>query len=219
MAESATLTPGDGLKRIYVRFKDSSGKVSVPVSASITLSTALPTGSIAINGGAGFTSSPAVTLALAATSTSGSITQRQFSKDGTTWFSFEPYATTKSATLLPGNGVKTTIHVRFKDSAGRVSAPVSASITLDTAPPTGSIAFVTGNPTSSTSATLALSASDASGVTQMQFSKNGSAYFPWEPFAAIRSVTLTAGLNSLTVRLRYAAGNVSLPLSATITRN
>lgn len=217
--KKATLLPGDGVKRIYVRFKDSSGKVSLPVFASITLSTALPTGTIAINGGASFTKSQTVTVTLAASSAVGSITQMQFSKDGTKYFLFEPYVTTRNVSLLPGNGVTTTLHVRFMDSAGNVSEPVSASITLDTAPPTGSIAFPAGNTTSSATATLALSASDASGVTHMQFSKNGSAYSSWEPFVETSTVTLTAGLNTVTVRFRDAAGNVSLPMSATITRN
>ena len=212
-----TLTPGDGLKTIYVRFKDSAGNVSTTtISDTITLTT----GTIAINGGATITGSASATLTLSAAA--GSFAFMQFSKNGTFWYAWEPYATTRNVVLTsaPGeaDGVKT-IHVRFKDGNGVVSTPISASIILDTTEPTGTIAFSSPDPTTSATGTLALTANDANGVTQMQFSKNGSAYFAWEPFASTRTVSLAPGLNTLTVRFRDAAGNLSAPVSATVTRN
>jgi uncharacterized membrane protein len=212
-----TLLPGDGLKTMYVKFKDAAGNVSAPISASITLDQTAPAGAIIINGGATLTKSTSVTLALSAVD-AGNVTQMQFSKDGVNFFAFEPFAATRVVTLLPGDGLKT-IYVRFKDAAGNVSAPISDSITLDTTPPTGTIAFTTPNPTTSATGVLALTATDANGVTQMQFSKNGSAFFALEPFATSRTVSLALGLNTLTVRFKDAAGNLSAPISATIHRN
>jgi len=173
---------------------------------------------MAINGGAAFTRSASVTLTLSAASTAGTVTQMQFSKNGVNFFPFEPFATTRVVTLLPGDGLRT-IYVRFRDSAGNVSAPIADSITLDTTPPTGTIAFSTTDPTTSAFGVLALTAADSNGVAQMQFSKNGVNFFPMEPFAATRTVTLLPGLNTLTVRFRDGAGNLSTPISATITRN
>jgi FtsP/CotA-like multicopper oxidase with cupredoxin domain len=212
----ATLLPGDGLKTMTVRFKDSAGNVSAPISASITLDTTAPNGgTISINGGATVTNKQSATLTLTA---AADVTQMQFSKNGINFFPFEPFAATRIVTLLPGDGTKT-IYVRFKDAAGNVSSPISDSITLDTTPPTGTIAFVTPSPTTSATGLLALTASDDSGVTQMQFSKNGSPFFALEPFAANRTVSLAPGLNTLTVRFKDGAGNLSAPISTTITRN
>jgi FtsP/CotA-like multicopper oxidase with cupredoxin domain len=211
---------GDGVKTMYVRYKDTAGNISAPVSASIILNRAAPTGTISINSGAAYTRSASVSLALTATAAAGTVTQMQLSKDGVNYFAWETFAATRTVTLTAGEGLKS-IYVRYKDSVGNVSAPIPASITLDTTAPTGTIAFTTPNPTTSATGTLALTATDGagSGVSQMQFSKNGSPFFPLEPFATSRTVSLSTGLNTLTVRFRDAAGNLSPSYSATITRN
>lgn len=219
-ADSATLNllPGDGVKTVLARFIDHAGNISPTVSASILLNSTAPTGSVAINGGATHTNSLNAALTLSATSPAGSVTQMQFSKDGLKYFGFEPYATTRNVTLLAGEGLRT-IHVRYKDSANAVSAPVSAGIIVDTTKPVGTIAFTTPDPTSSDTGTLALTATDASGVLEMQFSRDGVNYSPLEPFAATRTVALNPGLNSFTVRFKDRAGNLSLPVTSSITRN
>ena len=211
-----TLTAGDGLKTMTVRYRDELGNVSLPITASITLDATAPAaGTVTINGGAPFTNKRVVTLALSA---AADVVQMQFSKDGVNYFRWEPFAASRGATLTVGDGVKS-IFVRFRDAAGNISAPASDSITLDTVAPTGTIAFSTADPTSSAVGTMVLSASDAgSGVTEMQFAKNGSGFFAWEPFATSRTARLSPGLNTLTVRFRDAAGNVSAPFSDSITR-
>jgi Big-like domain-containing protein/fibronectin type III domain protein len=126
-ARTVTLLTGDGTKTMYVRFKDSAGNVSLPISDTITLDTTKPTGTILINGGAASTTSASVTLTLAASDLNG-VAAMQFSKDGVTFFPYEPFKTTRVATLLPGAGLKT-MYVRFKDNAGNVSPIFSSSIT------------------------------------------------------------------------------------------
>jgi multicopper oxidase len=209
------LPPGDGLKTITVIFKDAANNVSAPVSASITLNSTTPTGVMAINGGAAFTRSASVTLSLTVADTAG-VTLMQFSKDGVNFFPFEPFAATRVLALLPGDGLKT-MTARVKDAAGNVSAPITASITLDSTAPAGTIAFATPT-TTSASAILTLTATDVNGVAQMQFSKNGVNFFPLEPFSTSRTVSLVMGINTLTVRFKDVAGNVSAPISAAITR-
>ena len=217
-AKAFTLPPVNGPKTVRVRFQDAAGSISAPVSSSIALEAATLSGTVSVNGGATLTNSTSVTLSLAATSSAGPVTQMQISKDGLNYFPLETFAATRTITLLPGDGLKTTF-VRFLDGAGNLSGSVSASITLDTTQPTGTIAFSTPDPTTSATGTLDLTATDASGVTQMQFSKDGVNYFALEPFATSRTVSLALGLNTISVRFKDAAGNLSLPISAGITRN
>jgi len=212
---NVTLLPGEGVKTMTVRFRDGFGNVSLPISDSITVTA----GSITINGGAQLTNAVSATLTLTA---AAGATQMQFSKNGTVWYNWETFAATRNVNLTStvgeGDGVKT-IYVRFRGNDGVVSPTISDSITLDTTKPAGSITFSSPNPTTLATGTLALTATDASGVTHMQFSKNGGAFYGWETFDNSRTVTLAPGLNTLTVRFKDAAGNISAPLSATVTRN
>jgi cytochrome c peroxidase len=215
---SSTVTGlAGGNNTISVIATDMAGGVTT-LTASIFSNAAQLPGAIVINGGAAATSSQSATLTLSASGTNP-ITQMQFSKDGVNFFAYEPYATTRVVTLLPGEGLKT-IYVRFKDSLGNVSQIFSDSIFIDTTPPTGTVTIKGGAAvTNSLSAPLTLTASDPYGVTSMQFSKDGVNYFPWEPFAATRTVTLPAvdGTKTIYVKFRDSNGNVSPPISDTIT--
>ena len=191
------------------------------VSGQVVVAIAPPTGSIAIAGGAAYTNQTVVSVTLSASS-SITVSQMSFSKDGgATWSNWEPYATSRTLALTPaGNGLKT-VSVRFRDTAGNVSEVYSDSITLSTVAPTGSIVINGGaSSTSSALANLTLSASSPSGVTQMQFSKDGgSTWFGWESYAGSRSVILVPsgdGVKTVSVRYRDAAGNVSTPYSDSI---
>ncbi len=101
-----------------------------------TLEDVPPTGSVVINNSAAYTKLIAVTLALSADDGAGSgVADMQFSNDNATWSGWEPYAVSKSWGLAPGDGVKT-VFVQYRDQAGNVSsAPISDTITLDTAEP------------------------------------------------------------------------------------
>jgi hypothetical protein len=103
-----------------------------------------PTGSITINGGATYTNSSSVTLALSATDPSG-VSQMCISNT-TTCSTWETYAASKSWTLTTGDGGKT-VYAWFKDTAGNADAtPYSNAITLDaTAPTNGTLSATAGN--------------------------------------------------------------------------
>jgi len=218
---NVVLSPaGDGVKTVAVRYVDAIGLVSAAYSDSITLSTVPPTGSILINGGAAVTNVTSVALNLSATSLVG-ISQMQFSKDGgTTWTTFEPYATTRTVSLAPaGDGLKT-ISVRYMDTEGSISLTYTASITLDQTAPTGSIVINGGAATTaSVTVTLTLSASDANGVTGMQFSKDNVTWFSWETYNTTRIANVLlpgAGTKTFYVRFIDVIGNVSSVYSDTI---
>ena len=84
--------------------------------------------SIHINGGAQYTGSRDVTLALSAANAA----ECRFSNDGSSWSSWEPYALSKPWELSSGDGYKT-VYYECKDASGNIAYPVTASITLDTA--------------------------------------------------------------------------------------
>jgi hypothetical protein len=75
----------------------------------------------------------------------------------------------------------------------------------DTTAPTGSISINSGAAaTKSTSVTLTLSASDAeTGVYQMRFSSDGSAWSAWEAYGTSKSWTLPAGDGTKTVYVQF----------------
>jgi hypothetical protein len=220
-----SLSSGDELKTVHVQFKDAAGNVSAAdIMDTITLDTTPPTGAVEINGGNDFCSTAGVTLTLTSEDGPGSgVAQMQFSDDGSNWSGWEIAAGTKSWTLPSGDGLKT-VHVQFKDALGIIStAVISDEITLDSAPPTGTISIDGGALFCNTgSVALSLTSEDGSGsgVTRMQFSNDGSTWSGWEDAADTKIWTLAAGNGLKTVHAQFqdAAGNVSIgTISDTIT--
>lgn len=211
-----TLSAGDGLKAVYVRYRDNAGNVSTPYSDNIILDTTGPTGSIAVAGGATYVRSNNVGLSLSASDSGSGVWQMQFSNDGSSWSAWESYAASKAWMLIGGDGQKT-VSVRFRDSVGNVSTTFFDSVILDTTQPTGSILIEGGAAyVNSTSVSLALAASDpGSGMWRMQLSNNGSSWGNWESYANSKAWTLASGDGIKTVYVRYMdnAGNISPPYS------
>jgi hypothetical protein len=211
-----TLSEDDGLKTVYVQFKDAAGNVSAgDITDTITLESVPPTGTVLINGGADFCDAKDVMLALTSDDGSGTgVAQMQFSNDGVSWSGWETVDTGKAWTLSEGDELKT-VHVQFKDVAGNVSAPdVTDTITLDTSPPTGTVSINSGADfCSSTDVTLALALDDGlgSGVAQMQFSDDGSNWSGWETASETRNWTLPSGdgLKTVHVQFKDALGKIS----------
>jgi subtilisin-like proprotein convertase family protein len=129
-----TLTSGDGPKPVFAQFTDRVGNVSVAATAAIVLDTASPGGRVTINKGTAYSGRTAVTLGLAATDATSSVTQMRFSNDGATWSAYEPFATTRAWSLRPGDGRKT-VSAQFADSLGNVSVTATDTIVLDTVLP------------------------------------------------------------------------------------
>jgi len=216
-SKSWTLTAGDGLKTVYVQYKDNAGNWGGLISDTIILDNTLPSGTILIDDGAESTDSTSVTLTLWASDSGSGVSKMQFSNDGVVFSSEEDYATSKSWTLTDGDGTKT-VYVQYKDNAGNWGGLISDTIILDTnpdpTPPSGTILINDGDVyTNTTSVTLTLSASDSSGVSKMQFSNDGVVFSSEEDYATSKSWTLTAGDGLKTVYVRYmdSVGNWNDP--------
>jgi len=128
-----TLRIGDGTKNVYYQIRDNAGLVSETYSDSIILDTTSPAGSIAINGGASYTSTNTVTLDLSATDATSGIAEVRFSNDNTTWTPWEAYTASRTWTLTNGDGIKT-VYYQIRNNAGLVSAHLDW-IELDTDAP------------------------------------------------------------------------------------
>ncbi len=205
----------DGPHVIEVRERDAAGNWSNAGSATVTVDTVAPTGSIAINGGAPYALSTDAALTLLTDDGSGSgVARMRFSEDGSAWSGWESFTVGRAWTLPGGDGVKT-VHVQFMDAAGNISTTgISDAITLDTAPPTGMVSINDGTEFCNTmGVTLVLKPDDGqgSGVTEMQFSDDGSTWSGWEPAAGTKVWILPGGdgVKTVHVQFRDAAEYVS----------
>ncbi len=226
--KSWTLTTGNGMKIVYVRFRDTWGNTTpTPYSASILLDTTAPT-----NG------------AVTATAGAGKITLNWngFSDAGSGIGGYNVVFATGSApttcsigTVVPGyDGTSTTyIHTGLTygttygyrvyaiDKAGNSStgAIASAKAVPEITPPKGSIQINGGaTVTKSATVTLTLTASDSSPPIQMCIS-NTTSCTSWATFAPTKSWTLTTGNGTKTVFVwfRDTWGNTTpAPYSASI---
>ncbi|MCX7044351.1 MAG: Ig-like domain-containing protein [Candidatus Sumerlaeota bacterium] len=180
-----------------------------------------PTGTLAIAAGADFAGTSVVSLALAAydggVNPSG-VKAVRARNAGDPWSEWTTFTAAMDWALAPGEGAKT-VEAQYRDAAGNLSTgTISASVTVDLTPPSGTIAINGGAAyTSATTVSLAISASDAgaapSGVEAMQFSNDGVIWSAWAPYAAAAdypwALDQGEGLQTVRARFRDRAGNVS----------
>jgi hypothetical protein len=206
-AKVFSLSAGDGSKVIYAKFMDGAGNICNPVSATITLDSAAPSGnSILINSGALSGNSGNVVLALSSTGASQMMLSNSSSFLGSGW---EGFASGRAWALTPGDGARS-VYVKFRDEAGNETSSIWNTIAIDTTPPSSPAISVAGGAsyTGSSSATLTLGA--AGDVTQMVVSESGAfSGASWEAYATSRIFNLTTGDGIKTVYAKYRdnAGN------------
>jgi hypothetical protein len=129
------LPPGDGVKTVYARFRDTNGLESSTVNDTIVLDTHAPIGTVAINEGARYSNSTAVRLALLATDLTGVPDVMVSERPDLSGAGWVPFSGTLDFMLSPQEGERT-VYAAFRDPLGHVSATASASIVLDMTPPT-----------------------------------------------------------------------------------
>ncbi|HUJ17087.1 MAG TPA: chitobiase/beta-hexosaminidase C-terminal domain-containing protein [Nitrospirota bacterium] len=112
---------------------DRAGNSETVKTAAYVINTVPPVRSIAINTGAAYTNSQAVTLALSCSNVSSPCAQMAFSTDNLSWTPLEAYAQTRTWQLSSGDGQKN-IYVKYIDTNSNTSV-TSAAIILDTEPP------------------------------------------------------------------------------------
>jgi hypothetical protein len=120
-----------GKHTFEVRAVNSTGKPDPsPASRSWIVDTAVPRGTVSINGGAASTRSQSVTLSLSASDpspASGVVSVRFRNENTTTWSEWLPYSSSAPWQLSNGAGTKT-VYAQFQDRAGNVSATASDKI-------------------------------------------------------------------------------------------
>lgn len=234
-----TLDPGEGLREVFVNFRDGVGRVSTgTISDTIALDNTAPTGALVVNADDAFATTTAVTLNLSGDDgpEGSGVTEVQFSNDGVSFSPFQPFAPTAPWTLAPGDGPKT-VYARYRDAVGFLSVgTITDDVRLDTVAPDGTV-LINNDATyaTTTSVVLQLAAGDGgtspSGVAQVSFRNDGGAPTAFEAFATTRAWTLepTNGIRQVSVVYRDLAGNPStttldtirldtvLPLSAVMT--
>ncbi len=129
----------DGNKTIYGQLKDKAGNLSEILSRSITYDTKPPdNGSIQINDSSQFTNSKTGKVKLGLQS--DDVFKMQVSNseyfDDSKW---ERYTRERMWILPAKQDGQKVVYARFADRVDNISEPVSAAITLDTTPPSGSI--------------------------------------------------------------------------------
>jgi len=229
------LTPGDGTKTVYARFRDPAGNVSTFIQANITLAATPPSsGTLILAAGASATSTQTVSAAVTATSA----TQMRFFVNGVAdargWIT---YATSTTVDLgATPNEATRVVSVSFRNVGGVEGGGTSSSIRFDTlAPNQGSLAITgtLGNGTPS----VALTATPAVVLSTIPFTTNTdvtqmavvqattsatlcTAMFAaptWQPAANSLTFVLTGadGAKRVCLLFRDAAGNFAAANAAT----
>jgi cytochrome c biogenesis protein CcdA/rhodanese-related sulfurtransferase len=194
-----TLSDGDGLKTVYVQYRDHSNHITTYVD-TILLDTTPRAWPIIIAGGAMYTNITTVTLTLSPADENQTISEMRFSHDNSTYTSGEPYASTKTWTLPDDDGPKT-VYVQYRDSSNHTTTYFD-TILLDTTPPTGVIRVNhDATYTNKTIIVLTLTADDeGSGIDRIRISDDGVwDTEPWETFSPTIHYTLPAGDEPKTV--------------------
>ncbi len=93
-----------------------------------------PVATLALGLGRTRTNDPTVAVSLTASGSLSDAAQMTFSADGTTWQPWQPWQVVTAWTFPNGDGIKT-LWAKVENAAGIASGPVSASIVLDTEPP------------------------------------------------------------------------------------
>jgi hypothetical protein len=214
-----------GTKSLYAFAKDAAGNVSVPLSASVTITmsdTTAPTVTSFTIPASANSLTVAVTT-LEATDASG-VSAWLLGESATATAGDSRWSTTKPADhTFTSQGTKT-LYAFAKDAAGNVSAPLSATILItlrDTTAPTIDAVSIPATASSLTVAIGSISASDAGGVTGYFISESATppaaAAAGWSDNAPSSYTFASQGAKTLYIFAKDAAGNVSLPVTASVT--
>ena len=120
----------EGANSLELRVEDAVGNAQAPLIWSVTLDTQPPSGTVILNGGAALTTSLYVTLGVNASDETSGVAGMLISNAESSGYVQEPYTALREFWgLNPVRGVQR-VYVKFLDTAGNVSEPVSDDIEL-----------------------------------------------------------------------------------------
>lgn len=196
----------DGLKTIYVKFRDERGNISETETARIELDRTPPQDpSLTINGGLEYTNNKrrVVSLDLHALEATKMRVSHRNDFYGAQWM---PYRKQIPAFKLSGTDGKKDIYVQYMDMAGNVTEIIHAQITLDTTPPLKVKVSVEKGMRYSQTSKVKLDVY-AEGATEMIFKSERK----WIPYSSKHELVIPGGDGEkvIAARFRDAVGNVS----------
>jgi len=205
-----TLTFGDGLKTVYVKYRDANGWVSEPYYATILLDTTPPDGTLVIAGGENFTRTTSVKLNLTTDHDAALVWMLVANTPdfaGAQWMSF---ASSLLWSLPAGDGDKI-VYAKLRDNFQRVSATLSDSIILDGTAPSVGITVANGTQfTRFRTERVDLKTAEKNGPILMQLGEDSAlSGAEWVAFTNPTTITFSSGdgPKNIYARLRDAAGN------------
>ncbi|UZR94657.1 hypothetical protein [Chondrinema litorale] len=223
-SESAewTLIGPDGLKTVYVQFKDEIGNISKTAFARIGVDRQAPKqGRISIDRGAKFCTnvSAFVTLDLYAVEAAYMMVSNNQNFEGSDWIPYKGIY--QNWPLESSEDGDKKVYVKFKDKADNETTPIVASITLDRQEPVGEEVIINGGGldyTNDKTNNVELELK-AEGAIEMMISN--SSHFKtakWQPYTENINWTLIGGDGTkvIYVKFRDEANNESAVASAKI---
>lgn len=213
-SEIEAIFPGEGEKKFYLEVTDIAGNTGTSNKCFITIDKTAPTGSISVS--SQYYNTSTVPVAVTASDTGGaglSKIKLWLLTEPPTWQDY-------SQNINPFQNVaegQHVIHMKLMDAAGNISETYNSnSFIVDLTAPTGTIT-TQSNYTNTRNITVTASASDVksgivtSGLGQMKIWENGTTEPEWESYVDTKSLTLTAGDGSKTIKAKFRdnAGNVS----------
>lgn len=206
----------DGLKTVFVQFRDKLGNVSRIAQDKIGIDRKAPEGGmLTIDRGSKFCTdiNKQVGLRLSVRdATEMMICNDQYFKDSK-WQKFVPYIEKWN---LEGDDGPKEVFVKFKDRAGNETPPVSAKITLDRQEPVGEKVIINaGAEYTNNKLQKVMLELSAEGATEMMVAHDKFFRSPakWEPYKTRKDWNLRGkdGLKEVWVKFRDEAGNESSP--------
>lgn len=157
------LSPVDGLKHVWVQYKDKVGNISKAIEDIIILDMTNPVASgLLINENDTYTKDKAVRLNLKGIDNLTGVKDLYISNDNKDWVKM-PFTENTDWMLSNGDGVKT-VYVKITDNAGNYSNVITDTIFLDTTKPLAGIQINNGDSFSATrDVRLTLTYSDIAG--------------------------------------------------------
>ena len=211
--KSWTLLEGDGVRKVYIKYKDIANNQTQAILDSIMVDRKPPTNClIEINKGEKKTNHPDKIVIVKVRSKDARLVQ--ISSDstffGTRW---EGYSERNLKYSLPGNDGKKTLYARFRDEAGNISGVFSQQIILDRTPPlSGKVVINDGEKITNNTNKSVMINLEAKDAKQMLISNNiDFENAEWESFSQTKNWILygTDGLKTVYVRFRDELGNIS----------